>query len=139
MEPLKGEKLVSKSRWPRRSLLYHFLWANDDNYVQVEILGKRKRELGLVEQAKKNDVTLKRVTANILDVELSKGHSEMGPLSVIQRSSTFFAVWKFFKFLRVECPKTVFHSLFFLKENIVVNRGVFRTQLNIYDGAFLRK
>ena len=113
MEPLKGEKLVSKSRWSRRSLLYHFLWANDDNYVQVEVLGKRKRELGLVEQAKKNDVTLKRVTANILDVELSKGHSEMGPLSVIQRNSTFFAVWNFFKFLRVEFPKTVFHSLFF--------------------------
>ena len=29
-------------------------------------------------------------------------------------------------------------SFFFLKENIVGNRGVFRTQSNIYDGAFLQ-
>ena len=31
-----------------------------------------------------------------------------------------------------------FHSLLFLKENIVVNRGVFRTQSNVYDGASSR-
>ena len=42
------------------SLLYHFLWASDDNYVVVEILGKRKLEVRLV------------VPAKVLDAELSK-------------------------------------------------------------------
>lgn len=30
------------------SLLYHFLQTSDDNCVEVEILGKRKLEVGLV-------------------------------------------------------------------------------------------
>ena len=52
------------------SLLYHFVQANDDSYVKVEILGKRKHEAGLVVPAKYNDFTAKRQIAKILDAEL---------------------------------------------------------------------
>ena len=45
----------------------------------------------------------------------------------IQRSSSFFAIWKFFEFVRAECPKTV-HLSIHLLENIVVSRGVFKIE-----------
>ena len=53
----------------------------------------------------------------------------------------FFAVWKFFEFVKVECPKTVYLSFhfFFQQKNLVVSRDVFRIQSNTYDGTFLPK
>ena len=52
--------------------MYHFIRASDDNYVKVEIHGKRKCELRLVVPAKYNDFAAKIQTAKILDAELSK-------------------------------------------------------------------
>ena len=42
-------------------LLYHFLRADDGNYIEVEILGKRKREVGLVVVTKYNAFTTNKL------------------------------------------------------------------------------
>ena len=50
-------------------LLLHFFWASGDNYLKIETLEKRKREVRLYVQAKYNDFTTKRETEKILDAE----------------------------------------------------------------------
>ena len=66
-------KLVSHVPAKISSLLYyHFLRASDENYAEAEIIGKRKRQVGLVVAIKCNVFTAKRQTPEILDAELSK-------------------------------------------------------------------
>ena len=60
------------------SLLYHFLQTSDDNCVEVEILGKRKLEVGLVVPLRYNACAMAKLqrwtwqTTKIIDSELSK-------------------------------------------------------------------
>ena len=66
------EQLVGHLPVEISSLLCHFLRADDGNYIEVEILGKRKYEVGLVVPAKYNSFATNKRTAKILDTELSK-------------------------------------------------------------------
>ena len=54
------------------SLLYHFLQASAENYINAEVIGKRKREVGLVVPAKYNAFTRNKKIAMVLDEELAK-------------------------------------------------------------------
>ena len=53
-------------------LLYHFLQASAENVINVEIVGKIKREVGLVVRAKCNAFTRNKKTAMVLDQERTK-------------------------------------------------------------------
>ena len=53
-------------------LLYHFLQASAENCINVEVIGKRKREVGLVVPAKYNAFTRNKKIAMVLDEELAK-------------------------------------------------------------------
>ena len=52
-----SEELVGHAPIELSSLLYHFLQASAENCVNVEIIGKRKREVGLVVPAKYDVLT----------------------------------------------------------------------------------
>ena len=54
------------------SLLYHFLQVSAENCINVEVIGKRKREGALVVPAKYNAVTRNKKIAMVLDEELAK-------------------------------------------------------------------
>ena len=54
------------------SLLYHFLQASAENCIYVEVIGKRKREVGLAVPAKYNAFTRNKKIAVVLDDELAK-------------------------------------------------------------------
>ena len=54
------------------SLLYHFLQASAENCVNVEIIGKRKLEVGLVVPAKYDALTKNKKISMVLEKELSK-------------------------------------------------------------------
>ena len=54
------------------SLLYHFLQASAENCINVEVIGKRKREVGLVVPAKYNTFTRNKKMTMVLDEELAK-------------------------------------------------------------------
>ena len=52
------------------SLLYRFLQASGENCINVELIGKRKREVGLVVPTKYN--TRNKKIAMVLDEELAR-------------------------------------------------------------------
>ena len=52
------------------SLLYCFLQASGENCIKVELIGERKREVGLVVPAKYN--TRNKMIAMVLDEELAR-------------------------------------------------------------------
>ena len=54
------------------SLLYHFLQASAENCINVEVIGKRKREVGLVVPAKYNAFTRNKKITMVLDEEFAK-------------------------------------------------------------------
>ena len=53
-------------------VLYHFLQASAENCISVEVIGKRKREVGLAVPAKCNAFTRNKKIAMVLDEELAK-------------------------------------------------------------------
>ena len=53
-------------------LLYHILQESAENCINVEVIGKRKREVGLAVPAKYNAVTGNKKIAMVLDEELAK-------------------------------------------------------------------
>ena len=79
------------------SLLYHFLRASDGNYVVVEILGKRKCEVGLVVTAKYNAFTTNRRDAKILDAELSKRRTLFVSLELIHKEKKTYRMFPVYK------------------------------------------
>ena len=54
------------------SLMYHFLDESKENRIEAVVIGKRKREIGLVIPAKYTAVTTDNMTAKILLAELRK-------------------------------------------------------------------
>ena len=64
---LVGHALVEFS-----NLLYHFLQASAESCINVEVTGKRKREVGLVVPAKYNAFTRNKKIAKVLTAELAK-------------------------------------------------------------------
>ena len=54
------------------SLLYHFLQASAENCMNVEVIGKRKRDVGLVVPARYNAFTRNKKIAMVLDKERAK-------------------------------------------------------------------
>ena len=54
------------------SLLDHFLQASAENCINVEVIGKRKREVGLVVPAKYNAFTRNKKITMVFDEELAK-------------------------------------------------------------------
>ena len=67
-----SEELVGHAPIELSSLLYHFLQASAENCVNVEIIGKRKREVGLVVPAKYDALTKNKKISMVLEKELSK-------------------------------------------------------------------
>ena len=54
------------------SLLYHFLKASAENCINIEVIGKRKCEAGLVVLSKYNAFTRNKKIAMVLDKELAQ-------------------------------------------------------------------
>ena len=54
------------------SLIYHFLDESPENRIEAVVIGKRKREIGLVIPAKYTTVTTDNMTAKILLAKLKK-------------------------------------------------------------------
>ena len=52
--------------------MYHFLDESTENRIEAVVIGKRKREIGLVVPAKYTAVTTDNMTVKILLVELKK-------------------------------------------------------------------
>ena len=67
-----SKKLVGHAPVEFSSLLYHFLQASTENCINVEVIGKRKREVGLIVPAKYNAFTRNKKIAVVLDEELAK-------------------------------------------------------------------
>ena len=67
-----SKELVGHASVEFSSLLYHFLQASAENCINVEVIGKRKRELGLVVLAKYNAFTRNKKIAMVLDEKLAK-------------------------------------------------------------------
>ena len=67
-----SKELVGHAPVEFSSLLYHFLQASAENCINVEVIGKRKREVGLVVPAKYNAFTRNKKIAMVLDEELAK-------------------------------------------------------------------
>ena len=66
-----SEELVGHAPVELSSLLYHFLQASSDNCINVRVIGKRKREIGLVVPAKYDALTKSKEMSMVLDKELS--------------------------------------------------------------------
>ena len=71
-----SEELVGHAPIELSSLLYHFLQASAENCVNVEIIGKRKREVGLVVPAKYDALTKNKKISMVLEKELSFGRAK---------------------------------------------------------------
>ena len=54
------------------SLLHHFLKKSEGNFIRVTVIGKRKREIGLVVPAKYDCQTNDKRFASVLDGEIQK-------------------------------------------------------------------
>ena len=67
-----SKELVGHAPVEFSSLLYHFLQASAENCINVEVIGKRKCEVGLVVPAKYNAFTRNKKIAMVLDEELAK-------------------------------------------------------------------
>ena len=67
-----SKELVDLAPVEFSSLLYHFLQASAENCINVEVIDKRKREVGLVVLAKYNAFTRNKKIAMVLDEELAK-------------------------------------------------------------------
>ena len=67
-----SKELVGHAPVEFSSLLYHFLQASAENCINVEVIEKRKREVGLVVPAKYNAFTRNKKIAVVLDEELAK-------------------------------------------------------------------
>ena len=67
-----SKELVGHAPVEFSSLLYHFLQASAGNCINVEVIGKRKREVGLVVPAKYNAFTRNKKIAMVLDEKLAE-------------------------------------------------------------------
>ena len=67
-----SKELVRHAPVEFSSLLYHFLQASTENCINVEVIRKRKRDVGLVVPAKCNAFTRNKKIAMVLDEELAK-------------------------------------------------------------------
>ena len=67
-----SKELVGHAPVEFSSLLYHFLRASPENCINIEVIGKRKREAGLVVPAKYNAFTRNKKAAMVLDEQLAK-------------------------------------------------------------------
>ena len=67
-----SKELVGHAPVKFSSLLYHFLQASAENCINLEVIGKRKREVGLVVPAKYSAFTRNKKIAMVLDEELAK-------------------------------------------------------------------
>ena len=63
-------KLVGHVPLELSSLLYYFLNADTDNFIQVTVIGKRKREIGLVVPVKFDCYTSSKKLSTVLDLSL---------------------------------------------------------------------
>ena len=67
-----SKELVGHAPVEFSSLLYHFLQASAENCINVEVIGKRKHEVGLAVPAKYSAFTRNKKIAMVLDEELAK-------------------------------------------------------------------
>ena len=67
-----SKELVGHAAVELLRLLYHILQASAENVINVEVVGKIKREVGLVVRAKCNAFTRNKNIAMVLDQERTK-------------------------------------------------------------------
>ena len=82
-----SKELVGHAPVEFSSLLYHFLQASAENCINVEVIEKRKREVGLVVPAKYNAFTRNKKIAVVLDEELAKCKKQI-LLQILFRAET---------------------------------------------------
>ena len=73
------------------SLLYHFLNADTFNFIKVIVIGKRKREIGLVVPAKFDCYTSNKKISTVLDEQLSKRKDKFKTLEVHHKKKKIIA------------------------------------------------
>ena len=67
----RSKELVAHAPVELSSLSYHFLQASAENCINVEVIAKRKHEVGIVVPAKYNAFTRNKKIAMVLDEELA--------------------------------------------------------------------
>lgn len=72
----KGNLLIGHVPIEISALTDYFLKESEENYVDVTVTGKRKREVGLVVPARYTAVTTDKRTANILFEQFKKKHEK---------------------------------------------------------------
>ena len=68
----RSKELVAHVPVEFSSLLYHFLQVSAENCINSEVIGKRKREVGLAVPAKYHAFTRNKKIAMVLDEKLAK-------------------------------------------------------------------
>ena len=69
-----SKKLVGHALIEFSSLFYYFLQAGAENCISVEVIEKRKREVGLVVPVKYNAFARNKTIAMVLHEELAERH-----------------------------------------------------------------
>lgn len=78
------------------SLLYHFLNADTFNFIKVTVIGKRKREIGLVVPAKFDCYTSNKKISTVLDEQLSKRKDKFKTLEVHHKKKKIYRKFPYF-------------------------------------------
>ena len=75
-----SKELVGHAAVVFSGLLCYFLQASAENCINAEVIGKRKREVGLVVLAKYNAFTRNKKITMVLDEELAKRKNFANPV-----------------------------------------------------------
>ena len=78
------------------SLLYHFLREEKSNPIKVKVIGKRKREVGLLTRSMFIAQTENKKTAEIFDTELAKGRKMFTTFELKHNPKRFFRTFSVF-------------------------------------------
>ena len=89
--------LVGHAPQELSSLLYHFLKSDQKNFIRVSVLGKRKREIGLVVPVKYDCFTSDKRTSIVLDEELMKRKNKYKTLEFYHQTKKVYRAFPVLK------------------------------------------
>ena len=90
-------ELVGHAPQELSSLLYHFLKSNQKSFIRVTVLGKRKREIGLVVPVKYDCFTSDKRISSVLDEELKKRKIKYQTLEVHHQKKKVYRTFPVFE------------------------------------------
>ena len=110
------------------SLLYHFLNADTFNFIKVIVIGKRKREIGLVVPAKFDCYTSNKKISTVLDEQLSKRKDKFKTLEVHHKKKKIIANFHTLYDDKI-FEKTIYIYIYVICDMLFLNRLFFPCSL----------